>query len=143
VEAPRPERARALWLEEYADTLLVGACARVFWMHVIQPARSGKPVDPNEVERFVASAFPGAFNYLESIAPAKCGLVGDAFGIADIAVVSPVRLLDLAGAPLDRRRWPRFEARVREAFARPSAQSIDSAERAATEVFRATGNPPA
>jgi glutathione S-transferase len=140
--APR-ERARALWLEEYGDTLLVGVCARVFWMHVIIPVRTGKPVDPLEVARFVDESFPGAFGYLESIAPARGPLLGDAFGIADIALLSPVRLLDLAGAPLDARRWPKFAAWYRRAIARPSALSIVEAEVAATEVFRTTGNAPA
>jgi glutathione S-transferase len=135
-------RARALWLEEYGDTLLTGVCARVFWMHVIIPVRSGKPVDPAEVARFEGESFPGAFDYLESVAPARGPFLGDAFGIADIALLSPVRLLDLAGAPLDGRRWPRFEAWYRRSLERPSARSIAAAERAATEVFRTTGNAP-
>jgi glutathione S-transferase len=135
-------RARALWLEEYGDTLLTGVCARVFWMHVIIPVRSGKPIDPAEVARFEGESFPGAFDYLESVAPARGPFLGEAFGIADIALLSPVRLLDLAGAPLDGRRWPRFEAWYRRALERPCARSIDAAERAATEVFRSTGNAP-
>ena len=139
--APR-ERARALWLEEYGDTLLVGACARVFWMHVIIPVRSGKPVDPAEVASFVDEAFPGALGHLETIAPERGWMLGEAFGIADIALLSPLRLLDLAGAPLDAARWPRVAAWYRRAIARPSAQSIVQAELAATDVFRRTGNAP-
>jgi len=135
-------RARALWLEEYGDTLLVGVCARVFWMHIIIPVRTGKPVDEREVASFVNEAFPGAFDYLESIAPSHGHIMGDAFGLADIALLSPVRLLDLAGAPLDPRRWPKFEAWYRRAIDRPSAKSIVDAEVAATEVFRTTGNAP-
>lgn len=139
--APR-ERARALWLEEYGDTLLTGVCARVFWMHVIIPVRTGKAVDLRGVASFVDDSFPGAFDYLESIAPAQGAILGDAFGIADIALLAPVRLLDLAGAPLDARRWPKFEAWYRRAIQRASAQSIAPAELAATEVFRTTGNAP-
>ncbi len=45
------DRARALWLEEYADTKLVEICARVYWMHVLIPARSGRPVDVDAVKR--------------------------------------------------------------------------------------------
>lgn len=139
--APR-ERARALWLEEYGDTLLVGVCARVFWMHVILPVRTGKPVDLGEVAKFVDESFPGALDYLETTAPERGWWLGEAFGIADIALLSPVRLLDLAGAPLDAQRWPKFEAWYRRAIARPSALSIVGAEVAATEVFRTTGNAP-
>ncbi len=135
-------RARALFLEEYGDTLLVAACARVFWMHVILPVRTGKPVDLGEVARFVDETFPGAFDYLERVSPPQGYLLGDTFGIADVALLSPVRLLDLAGAPLDADRWPMFAAWYGRAIARPSAQSIVAAEIAATEVFRTTGNAP-
>jgi glutathione S-transferase len=136
------ERARALWLEEYGDTLLVGVCARVFWMHVIIPVRTGKPVDLGEVAKFVDESFPGALDPLEKIAPERGWLLGYAFGVADIALLSPVRLLDLAGAPLDAARWPKLEAWYQRAIARPSALSIVDAEVAATEVFRTTGNAP-
>jgi glutathione S-transferase len=136
------ERARALWLEEYGDTLLVGVCARVFWMHIIIPVRTSQRVDLGEVARFVDESFPAAFDPLEKIAPADGWLLGEAFSIADIALLSPVRLLDLAGAPLEAKRWPRVAAWYRRAIARPSAQSIVAAELAATEVFRTTGNAP-
>jgi len=135
-------RAHAMWLEEYADTLLTGVCARVFWMHIIIPVRTGKPVDLDEVATFVDDNFPGALNYLESISPTRGYMMGDYFGIADISLLSPVRLLDLAGAPLDAKRWPKFEAWYRRAIDRPSARSIIDAEVAATEVFRTTGNAP-
>lgn len=139
--APR-ERARALWLEEYGDTLLVGVCARVFWMHIIIPVRSGQPVDLDAVVAFVDESFPPTLNYLERIAPDRGNFLGQEFGIADIALLSPVRLLDLAGAPLDAARWPKFAAWYQRAIDRPSARSIVAAEIAATEVFRTTGNAP-
>ena len=141
---PKPprERARALWLEEYGDTLLVGVCARVFWMHIIIPIRSGQPVDLAAVAAFVDESFPPALDYLEKIAPIQGNFLGEAFSIVDIALLSPVRLLDLAGAPLDAMRWPKFAAWYRRAIARPSALSIVQAEVAATDVFRTTGNAP-
>lgn len=140
--APRA-RAKALWFEEYADTVLVGPCARVFWMFIIIPVRTGNAVDLGQVEAFVNEHFPPVFDYLESIAPASGPWMADGFGIADISLVSPVRLLDLAGAPLDARRWPTFEAWYRRTITRPSGLSIIEAETAATEVFRTTGNAPA
>ena len=70
-------------------------------------------------------------------------MVGGRFGIADIALASPVRLLDLAGDPLDAKRWPRFDAHYQRVVARPSAQSIVAKDLATTEVWRTTGNAPA
>jgi glutathione S-transferase len=141
-EDPR-QRARALWFEEYGDTLLTQVCARVFWMYIIIPVRTGTPVDEAAVAAFVDEAFPPALGYLERAAPDGDGIVGGHFGIADISLASPLRLLDLAGAPLDPARWPRLEAYYRRIIERPSARSIYDEEAAATEVFRTTGNAPA
>ena len=135
-------RARALWLEEYADTALTQVCARIFWMYIIIPIRSGAATDQTEVDAFRAENFPGAFDYLEKVAPDGPGMVDDQFGIADISLAAPVRLLDLAGAPLDAERWPRFEAYYRRTIERASAQSIYEEELSATEVFRTTGDAP-
>ncbi len=136
------ERARALWFEEFGDTRLVEVCARIFWMHIIIPVRSGKPADHAAIDQYMTDAFPPVFDYLESVAPVSGALVGGCFGIADIALAAPVRLLDLAGAPLDATRWPRFDSYYQRTINRPSAKSIVAAEVAATEVFRHTGNAP-
>lgn len=140
-EAPR-ERARALWLEEYGDTKLVEVTVRVFWMHVIIPVRSGEPADPAEIQKYVEEQFPPVFDYFESQAPDGDGIVGDRFGIADISLASPMRLLALAGHPFDATRWPRFAAYVARVLDRPSACALFPSEVAATEVFRTTGSAP-
>jgi hypothetical protein len=86
--------------------------------------------------------FPGAFDYLECAAPEQSWIINDSFGIADISLAAPVRLLDLAGAPLDASHWPLFEAYYRRIIDRQPAQSIYAAELSATEVLRTTGNAP-
>ena len=64
------------------------------------------------------------------------------YKIADISLASTVRLLDLAGAPLDADRWPRFNDYYQRVISRPSAKSIIDEELFATEVFRTTGDAP-
>lgn len=135
-------RARALWFEEYADTLLTQVCAQVFWMHIIIPVRTGEPADQAAVDAFCNQSYPGAFDYLESAAPDGSGIVDNQFGIADISLASAVRLLDLAGAPLDSTRWPRFTEYYKRIINRPSAKSIADEEHHATEIFRTTGDAP-
>jgi glutathione S-transferase len=135
-------RAQALWFEEYADTLLTQICAQVFWMHIIIPIRSGKPADLTEIDAFCDKNYPGVFGYLESVAPDDSSIVDNQFGIADISLASTVRLLDLAGAPLDADRWPRFNDYYQRVISRPSAKSIIDEELFATEVFRTTGDAP-
>jgi glutathione S-transferase len=137
------DRARALWLEEYADTILTQICARIFWMYIIIPIRTGAPTDQTEVDAFRDEEYPAAFDYLESIAQDKDGLVNNQLSVADISIASAVRLLDLAGAPLDAKRWPHFEAYYQRVISRPSAKSIIEEEMSATESFRTTGNAPA
>jgi glutathione S-transferase len=136
------QRARALWLEEYADTTLNSLCARIFWMHIIIPVRTGEPANPAEIEAFKASEYPAIFDYLESVAPDGEGIVGGQFGIADIALAAPVRLLDLAGDPLDHARWPRFGRYYDRTIGRESALSIVQHDLAATEAWRTTGQAP-
>jgi glutathione S-transferase len=137
------DRARARWFEEYADTALTQVCARIFWMYIIIPIRTGAPTNQAEVDAFRTEQFPAAFDYLEQMAPEQAGLIDGTFGITDISLAAPVRLLDLAGAPLDAERWPRFEAYYRRTIERSSAQSIYEEELYATEVFRTTGDAPA
>jgi glutathione S-transferase len=136
------DRARALWFEEYADTILTQTCARVFWMCIIIPVRTGAPTHQDEVDAFRDAEYPAVFDYLESMAPDDDGLVNNRFSVADISLASTVRLLDLAGAPLDAKRWPRFEAYYRRVINRPSAKSIIEEELSTTEAFRTTGNAP-
>ncbi len=136
------ERARACWLEEYSDTVVSGVCARIYWFHIIIPVRSGKPVDQAEVGAFKDTEFPKVFDYLESIAPDDDAMVDGRFGIADIALASAVRLMDLASDPLDATRWPRFAAYYRRVIGRPAAKSIEELDLATTEVWRTTGNAP-
>ena len=140
-EQPK-DRARALWLEEYSDTVLTGVCARIFWMFIILPIRTGKPTDLAEVASFQEAEFPAVFDYLNEIAPEGDAIIPEEFGIADISLASPMRLLDLAGAPLDAERWPRFEAYYRKTFARPSARSTEAEDLSATEIWRTTGEGP-
>lgn len=136
------ERADALWLEEYGDTRLVEITARVFWMQIIIPVRTSVPADPAQIQAYIDEQFPAALDYLESRAPDGSAMVGERFGIADIALAAPLRLLDLAGWPLEGVRWPRLTAYYQRIIERPSARSLYEAETAATEVFRTTGNAP-
>ena len=111
-------------------------------MHIIIPVRSGEPVDLAAVREYVDTNFPPVFDYFEKQAPDGAAIVDDRFGIADISLAAPVRLLELAGNPLDPIRWPRFAAYVRKILDRPSAVALRHDEEVATEIFRTTGNAP-
>ena len=135
------ERARALWIESYVSARLVETVGPVFGMAVIEPALSGSPPDRAAIDGHVADTFPGALDYLEEQAPDGDVIVGSDFGIADVAVVSAVRMLEMAGASIDASRWPRFARYTSVLLQRKSVRDCAAAEDAFVEGLRALGAP--
>jgi len=100
------ERARARWIEEYADTRLADLMVwRLFFERRVRPAVFKEPTDEALVERTVAVDLPDAMDWLERQAPAAGFLFGNQLCTADIAVASVARNALLAGWTPD--RWPR------------------------------------
>ncbi len=116
--------ARALWIEEYADTALVEATAPVFFERVAKPMILNQPTDEAVVRRAIDEAAPVVFAYLEGIAPTDAYLFGEALSIADIAVASPIANYRAAGEDIDAGRYPRFAALVDRVLARPGVAPI-------------------
>ena len=80
--------AQACWLEEFADSKLIEACAGLFWQKFLNPAMFNTPTDEAVVTDILENQMPGLLEYLESQTPESGVLVGDAISIADIAVVT-------------------------------------------------------
>lgn len=115
-EAPA-DRARARWLEEYADTRLGDVFIwGLFYPRIVHPAVWGEPGDAARIERSLAFEIPAALDYLEGELPAEGFLFGE-IGIADIAVASFFRNAEYAGFTIDSARWPRVAAFVGRALA--------------------------
>ena len=108
------DRARARWLEEYADTRLADVVVwGVFNKAVLDPGVWGQPRDLAAIERVMQDELPGVLDYLESQVPAT-GFLFDPvrIGIADIALAAPFRNLGFARQRVDAERWPRTAAYV-------------------------------
>lgn len=109
-------RARARWLEEFADTRLGDVFIwRLFNQVAIRPAVFGERRDDAVVERTLAEDVPAVLDYLEGELPAVGFLFGDALSVADVAVACFFRNAELARFRVDAARWPRaagFVARV-------------------------------
>jgi glutathione S-transferase len=118
------ERARARWLEEFADTRL-GDCFiwNLFYQKVVRPAVWGEPTDEERVAKAEKEEIPRALDYLESELPADGFLFGD-IGAADISIASFFRNGAYAGFETDADRWPRTAAFVDRVFAHPSVASL-------------------
>jgi glutathione S-transferase len=114
------EYARALWLEEYADTRLVDGIGPVFFQRVIQPALFKQAPDQALVTKALAESVPPAFDYLEQQLDGVEWLAGGRFSIADIAVATMLQQFRHARETIDATRWPRLAAFADRALARPS-----------------------
>ncbi len=118
-----PERARARWLEEYADTRMGEVFIwRLFNQVAINPFVWGEKTDTAIVQQTLADDVPQILGYLEQELPAAGFLFG-APSVADIAIATFFRNAAFARFQVDAARWPvtaGFVARVLalEAFAK-------------------------
>jgi glutathione S-transferase len=124
------DRARARWLEEYADTRLGDVFIwGLFYQKRVHPAVWGEPGDQARIERTLAEDIPAALDYLEGELPAEGFLFGD-IGLADIAIASFFRNGAYADFTVDAARWPRTAAFVARALDHPAFAELLPFERA-------------
>jgi glutathione S-transferase len=113
------DRARARWLEEFADTRLGDLFIwSLFYQRIVRPAVWGEPCDQKRVDKAVNEDIPAALDYLESELPADSFLFGE-IGLADVAIASFFRNGAYAGFETDAERWPRTAAFVERTLAHP------------------------
>lgn len=106
------DRARARWLEEYADTRLGDLFIwGLFYQKIVYPIVWGEPGDQARIERTLTEDLPRELDYLEDQLPADGFLFGE-IGLADIAVATFFRNGAYAGFEVDAQRWPRTAAFV-------------------------------
>src|SRR5690348_7089289 len=80
------QRGRALWFEEYADTVLAQACGLGLFFERVVKKLLKQQTDENVVAATLKEKLPPLFDYLQKELGKRNYLVGDAFSIADIAV---------------------------------------------------------
>jgi glutathione S-transferase len=113
-------RARAVWYEEFADTILIACMGKVFFNRVVAPKFLGRPGDEALAEAAVTTEFPPLIDYLETVVPASGFLVEDRLTLADVAVASPFVNFGHCGIRLDPATHPKAAAYVAAILARPS-----------------------
>lgn len=114
-----PERAaRAVWFDEFADTIASPAGAKVFFNRVVAPLM-GRTGDPAVADAALANEVPAVYDYLEGQITGDF-LVGDTLTLADISVGSILANLNLCDGAPDGGRYPRLCAWAAAIHARPS-----------------------
>ena len=113
------DRARARWLEEFADTRLGDIFIwGLFYQKIVHPMVWGEPGDQARIDRTLNEDAPAALDYLERHLPADGFLFGE-IGLADIAIASFFRNAAYAGFEPDAARWPRTAGFVARTLAHP------------------------
>lgn len=114
------DRARARWLEEYADTRLGDVFIwGLFYPKFVHPLVWGERGDQDRIAKTLAEDLPREFDYLEGQVPAEGWLFGNDIGLAEIAIATFFRNGAHIGVEPDSARWPRLAAFLERALAHP------------------------
>ncbi|MGN6224630.1 glutathione S-transferase family protein [Pseudoxanthomonas sp.] len=121
--APR-DRARARWLEEFADSRLGEVIIwRMFYQLRVKRYLFGETPDEAVVRKAREEELPDALDYLETQLPAEGFLFGDV-GVADVAIAAFFRNATFVRYRIDANRWPRAAAFVERMHALPAFAAL-------------------
>ena len=122
------ERARARWLEEFADTRLGDVLIwGLFYPKLVHPRVWGEPGDAQRIEKTLSTDLPATLDYLEGELPDEGYLFGD-LGRADIAIASFFRNGSYAGFVPDASQWPKTSRFVELVLRHPAFQRLHQLE---------------
>jgi len=123
-------RARAIWFEEFGDTMVAACGGKIFFNRVVGPRFMGVEGDLAAADEAQNTEFPKLVDYLETVIPASGYLVEDRFTLADIAVVSPFATMAHGGCPIDASSHPKSAAYVANILQRPAFAALLEKEKA-------------
>ena len=114
------DRAKARWLEEYADSYLGDVVIwRMFFQKGVRRFLFNQGTDEDVVRRAREEELPVALDYLEPRLPGGGWIFGE-LSIADISIASFFRNAAFVRYQVDPLRWPRTAAFVARALALPA-----------------------
>jgi glutathione S-transferase len=114
------DRARARWLEEFADTRLGDVFIwGLFYQRRVHPMVWGESGDMERVERMISEDIPRSLDYLEQQLPEAGFLFGDDIGLAEVSIASFFRNAEYADWTVDAGRWPRVARLVGDTLDHP------------------------
>ena len=114
------DKARTIWFEEFADTMLAACGGKMFFNRIVAPRFLGRDGDLETAAQAERDELPPLLDYLDRTIGDRSWLVGDGLTLADLAVASPFANFRHLGVPLDPERHPRLCAYVGAILARPS-----------------------
>lgn len=111
-------RARTMWFDEFADTIMWATGGKMFFNRVVAPKFLGRAGDLAMADAAEAEELPALLDYLEGQIPDSGYLVEDRLTLADIAVASPFANFGHCGVDVAGRM--KLSAYVSAILARPS-----------------------
>jgi len=124
---PDPQaRGRAMWFDEFADTVFGGAGLKILFNRLVAPRILKRPYD-EAIAVQGEKEMPRILEYLESVAPESGWLDGD-FTLGDISVASMLRTMVYVGHGPDAAAYPRTAAWYARVAERPAWQKVAEME---------------
>jgi len=114
-------RARTIWYDEFADTIVSACGARMFFNRVVAPRFLKRDGDLAVADKAECEELPPILDYIERVIPESGFLVEDRITLADIAVASP--FANLRHLEVDLGERPKLRAYVDGILSRPSFRS--------------------
>lgn len=118
------QRAKARWLEEYADTRLADVLLwRLFYQLAVLRHVFGEQADERVVQKAREVDIPAALDYLETQLPAD-GFVFGELSIADISIACYFRTASFVRYAVDAQKWPRVATLLQRMQELPSFRKL-------------------
>ncbi len=130
IPAEPKARARTIWYEEFADTILTPSAAKPFFNRIVAPKFLGQAGDEAAAVAAIETELPPILAYIEGVLPASGHLVEDRLTLADLAVASPFVNLSHVGYEVDPAAYPKLAAFLGAILARPSFAPLVKSEQA-------------
>lgn len=127
IPADPANRARAIWYDEFADTIVGKMMGALFFNRVVAPKFLKQPGDPAAADAAERDELPPILDYLERVIDGPF-LVAGRITLADLAVASPFVNLGHIGISPDPQRWSKTAAYIAAIHARPSFAPVIAAE---------------
>ena len=126
IPAEAQARGRAIWFDEFADTIFASAGLKIVFNRLVAPKLLKLPYDEEVAKQGEAELLP-ILAYLESAAPLDGWLAGP-YTLGEVAVASMLRTLTYVGRGPDAAAFPRTAAWFARVAERPAWQAVAAME---------------
>jgi len=122
-------RAKTIWWDEFADTILFDTVMKTFVNRVLAPTFQTSQGDIDVAKRSELEELPPLVDYLETSLASGAFLVGEHMTLADMAVASPWVNMIHAGVRPNPSTHPNLAKYLQRMFERPSFARVIEKER--------------